>query len=367
VDGLELGGLVDHVLRRGDLAAVVQPGCDVNRFPLGVVELEVPEGPVGLGAGRSREHLGQIRNACAVAPGVRALGVDGVRDDADEGFEQRLLRFDQFPCLERGRRGPAQGPHERQLSVTDWLAAQQQHRAHELLAAVQQRHGHTLTRAECSELGSRNQARQVAGGKGCRKRRAICQRSPQQRPGVTHRHSRKPVQQLPAVCGEGCSRGQLTFVGQVQYSCLGVRCLESFGQQLREQPFEILLGGDCGRDIQKTANRALHAVHGHGEFIDFLDPGAHARGLRKVEPPNRFGLVGERAQRTRNRPRGGPGDRNRQQHDQHGGERRGRTQRGRGRQQFPLRHRVDQEQGWHALEKHRIDAGAPTAVLEHGV
>ena len=41
VEGFQLGRLVDHVFRRRHLAAVVQPGGDVDRFPFLVVELEI--------------------------------------------------------------------------------------------------------------------------------------------------------------------------------------------------------------------------------------------------------------------------------------------------------------------------------------
>jgi hypothetical protein len=39
--GFQLGRLVDHVLGRGDLAAVVQPGRDVHGFPVFIGRAEV--------------------------------------------------------------------------------------------------------------------------------------------------------------------------------------------------------------------------------------------------------------------------------------------------------------------------------------
>ena len=96
VECFELGRLVDHVFRRRHLAAIVQPGRDMDRFPLLVAELEVLERPAGLGACGACQHLGQFRHPGAVAAGVGALGVDRAGDQLNEGFEQHLLGLDQF-------------------------------------------------------------------------------------------------------------------------------------------------------------------------------------------------------------------------------------------------------------------------------
>jgi hypothetical protein len=45
VQGLQLGGLVHHVFRAGDLAAVVQPGGDLEFVALGVAQAKSAYGP----------------------------------------------------------------------------------------------------------------------------------------------------------------------------------------------------------------------------------------------------------------------------------------------------------------------------------
>jgi hypothetical protein len=80
VEGFELGRLVDHVFRRRHLAAIVQPGGDVHRFPFLLAELEILVRSAAFGAGGACQHLGQFRHAGAVAAGVGALGVDGAGD-----------------------------------------------------------------------------------------------------------------------------------------------------------------------------------------------------------------------------------------------------------------------------------------------
>ncbi|MNF42373.1 hypothetical protein D3C84_234200 [compost metagenome] len=76
VEGFQLGGFVDHVFRGGDFAAVVQPGGDMQGFPLVVGRL-VGHELRGLARGSGLgEHQGQCRDALAVATGIGALGVN---------------------------------------------------------------------------------------------------------------------------------------------------------------------------------------------------------------------------------------------------------------------------------------------------
>jgi hypothetical protein len=112
VDGFQLGGLVHHILRGGDLAAVVQPGGDVHGLPVFVVQAEVAVRPVGGVAGGAGEHLGELRHPGAVATGVGALGVDGAGHELDEGLEELLLGADQGAGLHRHRRRTRQGLDE---------------------------------------------------------------------------------------------------------------------------------------------------------------------------------------------------------------------------------------------------------------
>ena len=95
VERLQLGRLVYNVFRRGDFAAIVQPGGDVHCFPFVFVEAEVFVQAAALFAGGARQHLGEFRNAGAVPSGVGALGVNGAGDQLDHCFKKQLLCADQ--------------------------------------------------------------------------------------------------------------------------------------------------------------------------------------------------------------------------------------------------------------------------------
>ena len=132
VEGFQLGRLVNHVFRRRHLAAIMQPGGDVHRFPLLVAELEILERPAGFGAGSACQHLGQFRHPGAVAAGVGALGVDRAGDQLDEGFEQHFLGLDQFLAFKRDSDRARQRLDEVEAGAVGIAAAQQQHGADQI-------------------------------------------------------------------------------------------------------------------------------------------------------------------------------------------------------------------------------------------
>ncbi len=103
-DRRELGRLVDHVLGRGDLAAVVQPRGDVQFVALVRRKVEILEWPATRVAGGFGEHLGKRGNPLAVAPGIGRFLVDGVGDELDERIEQPPLTVDEQLVVERDRR-----------------------------------------------------------------------------------------------------------------------------------------------------------------------------------------------------------------------------------------------------------------------
>ena len=76
VERFQLGRLVDDVFRRGDLAAIVQPGGDVQCFPFVFIETEVLVQAAVLFAGSARQHFGEFRDAGAVAAGIGTLGIN---------------------------------------------------------------------------------------------------------------------------------------------------------------------------------------------------------------------------------------------------------------------------------------------------
>jgi hypothetical protein len=94
INGFEFGRLVDHVFRRGDLAAIMQPGRDMHGFPFFRVELEVLIRSARFGAGGPCQHLGEFRHAGAVTAGVRTFGVNRAGNQLDEGGKKLLLSLD---------------------------------------------------------------------------------------------------------------------------------------------------------------------------------------------------------------------------------------------------------------------------------
>ena len=105
VDGFQLGGLVDHIFRRRDLATVVQPGADAEFAPFVVrLEAEVGQNAVLHLAGFLGQHHGQFRHAFAMPSGIGTFRVDGASDEPDQGVHQLPLGFDQLAVLQRHRR-----------------------------------------------------------------------------------------------------------------------------------------------------------------------------------------------------------------------------------------------------------------------
>ncbi|MNF50547.1 hypothetical protein D3C84_318470 [compost metagenome] len=80
----------------------------MDGLPLLFAESEVAEGALLLGAGRLGQHAGQLGDALAVATGIGALGIDGPRDQLDEGLQQLFLLLQQALVLDGG------GGHARQ-------------------------------------------------------------------------------------------------------------------------------------------------------------------------------------------------------------------------------------------------------------
>ncbi|MNT00406.1 hypothetical protein D3C72_1348390 [compost metagenome] len=89
--GFQLRGFVDDVFRRGDLAAIVQPGSDVQCLPFIVGWPIGAEGGVLACRRRAGKHQGQFRHALAMAAGIGAFGVDGTGQQLNEGVQQLCL------------------------------------------------------------------------------------------------------------------------------------------------------------------------------------------------------------------------------------------------------------------------------------
>ena len=94
VQAVQLGGFIQHRIRRRQFAAVVQPGGHAQLVPAVFVEFEVGEAGLVV-TGGARQQLGEQGHALAVRAGVRTLGVDGAGDHLDEGVEQILELLNQ--------------------------------------------------------------------------------------------------------------------------------------------------------------------------------------------------------------------------------------------------------------------------------
>ena len=157
--GLELGRLVDDVLGRGHLAAIVQPACDVHRLPFVLAQREVAEGSVARIARGAREHFREHRHALAMPAGVGRFGVDRGGHELDERFEERLLRGDQAAGLDRDRRHARKLLDKRDDLRLDVLRAhgpvEQRQHTFDLSRPIAQRNGEQpdVTAAEALRLG----------------------------------------------------------------------------------------------------------------------------------------------------------------------------------------------------------------------
>ena len=110
VVGFELGGLINHIFRGRDLAAVVQPGADA-KFPPGLLtfQVEVGQRPLLRPIGRFGQQHRRLRHTLTPATGVRALGVNRSGQQGDDCIDQLLLALQQPGALQTNGRLAGQG------------------------------------------------------------------------------------------------------------------------------------------------------------------------------------------------------------------------------------------------------------------
>ena len=94
VYGFQLGCFVDHKFGSRYLTAIVQPGGDMQFFPLIFTETEVGQRPLPLFTCSMGQHFGDHRNPLTVSSGVRRFGIDGAGNKLDKGIEQLFLLLD---------------------------------------------------------------------------------------------------------------------------------------------------------------------------------------------------------------------------------------------------------------------------------
>ena len=147
-DGLQLGGLVDHVHRGRDLAAVVQQAGQPQFAAVGVVHAEPRQRPAARRMRGLGQHHGQLGHELAVTAGVRRFFVDADVDQVDQGFEQAFELLDQLLVGQRHRGLGRQGFDEALVGLGEGadraalavLGIDQLEHAHQLALVVGHRH-----------------------------------------------------------------------------------------------------------------------------------------------------------------------------------------------------------------------------------
>ncbi|MNF89143.1 hypothetical protein D3C84_716560 [compost metagenome] len=119
----------------------MQPGSDVQGFPLFVRHPERRVRTVGGIAGCSGQHLDYFGHALAVAAGVRALRIDGASQKPDARVEQITLSFRQSLHLERACAQAGQCTDKGELRSFQRSVAQYHNDAQQLVLAGGKRDG----------------------------------------------------------------------------------------------------------------------------------------------------------------------------------------------------------------------------------
>ena len=93
--------------------------------------------------------------------------------------------------------------------------------------------------------------------------------APSSGPAACGVDGRRGIRQGAAVDLERRGRQQSFVVGEVQHAGFGAGRRQRFAEQAWQQAVEVVFRGDRHVDVEKAADRPLHAVHGHRQVIDF--------------------------------------------------------------------------------------------------
>ena len=296
VNDLQLGGLVHDVFGAGDLAAVVQPGAQVELVALLVAHAKVGVGAAGVGAQAVHQRGGQLGHALAVTAGVGAFGVDGVGHEADDGIEQVFLRGHQLPGFD------GHGQHARELvreveeggvGVVVVGRVHQHQQPLQPTRAAAQLHVHLRQIAAARRQG---RAPHPFGGVG-----EIGQKVGLVWPG-----------------GTGELHELARLVPQVNRARAAAGGLDQLAQHRVQHAVGVGLGGHVLAQVQKALDGLAHVGHHARQLVDL----AHQRGglalHRKIKPRNALRLVGQPVQAAPNAPTGPPPQgQHQQRHAQH--------------------------------------------------
>ena len=204
----------------------------------------------------------------------------------------------------------------------------------------------------------------VLGGEWGGARRAGGQGGTQQGAGCLRVDARRTGRQRRAVRMQRRRRQEAVAVGQVKDAGIGIGRRQRFAEQARQQPVEIVFGGDRHADVEEAPDRPFHAVHGHRQIIDFEDHRFDLDRLRELEAADRLRLAGQLAQGSGNAVRQAPGDRDCQQDHQDRRDQRMAHQPMCIGHQLVVGNRGDQKQRCRAFEFDRADRGMPGSAVD---
>ena len=316
----QLGGLVHNVLGRRDLAAIVQPGGDVQRLPLLGVEIEIAERSLARIAGGAGEHLRQFGHPLAMPAGIARLGVDRAGEHCDQRTQQILLGLQQPVRFDRQRGGAGERVDQGQALGADRLAGpgQQAKQADDLFLSIDQRDG-DQGGAVGVVLQRRGETLLLGGGSAHLEdhRRSPLQRLHElrvRRIDADRQRSKFRVDCRSVGTTQG-GRAQRAIVFGHQVNCPGARTRDRqrFMQQMRQQSIEIPFAGQRRADVEKIRDGGLERAHRLRKLVDFAHPRAHRHRRTKVEAADGVNLVGKPAQGLRDATCQQPD----QRHDQH--------------------------------------------------
>ena len=229
VDRLQFCGLVHHVFGRRQLAAVVQPGGDAQGLPRLLAHLEAGESPRIRCTGSLCEALRDFRHPCAMAAGIRALGIDGPGNQLDQCIEQPFLGVDQLLGLQGNGGRARQGMNEAQAVGVGFGVTQQDHRADQILRPVEQRHGNHMADRRPDDASGQTERGDICRLDRLRAGSARCQRGAQQHAGALVRAQRRLGQwQTLSVGAQGNGWAQAIVLAQIQYACHRIRGPQGF-------------------------------------------------------------------------------------------------------------------------------------------
>ena len=288
VDRFQLGGLVDHMLRGGDLAAVMQPGGKAQGFPVVFRHPKGCERALVSAAGGFRQPLGELGHPGAMGAGVGTFGVDRTGHQGDQGIEEVFLGLNQIRVLQGDGGIACQGLTEGDPFRFRWLGEMERQLAFVITIPAAQRDRDRLQWLLRLEATGVEDAFGVVV-------LLVCDPDP----------------------GEHGSLGGAAGDG-------------AFHQQLEQGVDVLFLRQGCGGG-QKPLDRLAHQRQGGVEFVDLGNDRPGRRSGAEIKATDRLGLPAEGLQRSGHRPGQPPDQGQRRNHDGHrdplrlanGGHRRG--------------------------------------------